>query len=229
MDLHVPQDAPPDLFITEALELRPRSPSDYIGEARAIREFAFGMADDPEHALPSFVDLALKLTGAVSGGLSLWERSPPPGVFRWRFLRGALSRFEGATTPRNFSPCGVTLDRNTTVLTLHPERVYTWISDAGVEAPEVLLVPLHLNGAEPLGTLWVVAEHEGYFTRDHAALLTELAIPVGGVVAQWRSECEAALDASEHPIRRPRSKDLAGRPYSKGVGSVASATDGRAC
>jgi hypothetical protein len=32
-------------------------------------------------------------------------------------LRGLLSPFENATTPRNFSPCGVTLDQNAPVHT----------------------------------------------------------------------------------------------------------------
>jgi hypothetical protein len=35
---------------------------------------------------------------------------PAPGIFRWRYLRGILSRFDGATTPRDFSPCGICLD-----------------------------------------------------------------------------------------------------------------------
>ena len=175
MDLHIPADAPADLFITEALDSRPIGAPDYKRDARAIQALAVRMADDPAGVLPQFVELAMQITGAVSAGLSLWEPEPAPGVFRWRHLHGTLSRFEGATTPRNFSPCGVTLDRDCPVLTLHPERTYTWISDAGVAAPEVLLVPLHDGGGAPFGTLWVVGKTEGMFTRDHARVLAELA------------------------------------------------------
>jgi GAF domain-containing protein len=186
MDLHIPIGAPSDLFITEALDERGTRAPDYRQQSRAIQALAVQMANDPEEVLPKFVDLAMEITGAVSAGLSLWEPSPAPGVFRWRYLRGSLSPFEGATTPRNFSPCGVTLDRNAAVLTLHPERTYTWIVEAGVTAPEVLLVPLYIGGAEPLGTLWVVAETEGQFNRDHAQLLTDLAECVGGALAASR-------------------------------------------
>ena len=189
MDLHIPAGAPADLFITGALDTRPSGRPDYAREAKAIQALAVAMADAPETVLPQFVDLALRITGAFSGGLSLWEPDPAPGVFRWRFLRGTLAPFEGAVTPRNFSPCGITLDRNEPVLTLQPDRVYTWIAEAKVEAPEVLLVPLHSGGAKPLearpfGTLWTVGR-EGQFTRDHARVLTDLAECVSVAAAQW--------------------------------------------
>lgn len=185
MDLHLPAGAPPDLYITSALDTRPRGKPDYAQEARAIQALAVAMADAPETVLPKFVELAMRITGAVSSGLSLWEPKPAPGVFRWRFLRGTLAAFDGATTPRNHSPCGVTLDRNAPQLTRQPARSYEWIAEAKVEAPEVLLVPLHLNGDEPFGTLWVVSETEGRFTRDHASLLTELAECIAPAAAQW--------------------------------------------
>lgn len=175
MDRHIPVGAPADLYISEALDNRPPGKIDHRGEGRAIQELAFRMSDDPESVLPLFVDLAIQITGAASAGLSLYEDDGADGVFRWRHLRGTLSPFENATTPRNFSPCGITLDRNAPVLTSHPERVYDWIVEAGVVAPEVLLVPMAGARGEPIGTLWVVAEQEGLFNRDHARLLDELA------------------------------------------------------
>ena len=128
------------------------------------------------------------MTGGVSAGLSLYEEDPAPGVFRWRYLRGLLSRFENATTPRNFSPCGITLDQNAPVLSLHPERVYDWISDANIVVPEVLLVPLYLGGKAPLGTLWIVSSTEGHFDRGHARAMTELASFVGIALRVLRTE-----------------------------------------
>lgn len=109
-------------------------------------------------------------------------------MFRWKYLRGLLSPFEGATTPRNFSPCGITLDENGPVLSLHPERVYDWIRDANIVVPEVLLVPLYIGGSEPLGTLWIVSEREGHFDRGHARVMTELATFVGIALHMVRSE-----------------------------------------
>jgi GAF domain-containing protein len=184
MDTHIPADAPVDLFVTERLDARPRRPTDFAAQAKAIRKLAVGMMDDPGGVLPQFVELAMEITGAASAGLSLWEPDPAPGVFRWRFLRGRLAPFDGETTPRNFSPCGVTLDRDAVVLARHPERAYPWI---GFELPEALLVPLRLGGA-PFGTLWVTADTEDYFTRDDARMLADIADSVGAAVAEWRRQ-----------------------------------------
>ena len=113
--------------------------------------------------LPRFVELAMELTEGVSAGFSLYEPEPAPGIFRWRHLHGSLAAFENATTPRNFSPCGVTLDQNRPVLARHAERFYSWISDAHIVVPEVLLVPLLVGDNETLGTLWIVSDEDGHF------------------------------------------------------------------
>ena len=99
-----------------------------------------------------------------------------------------LAPFNGATTPRDFSPCGITLDRNAPVLARHPERVYGWIADANIGVPEVLLVPLYLGNRVPLGTLWIVSDREAHFDSGHARVLTELAAFVGIALRMVRSE-----------------------------------------
>jgi two-component sensor histidine kinase len=177
-----------DVYITDELKRRPPKKTDYLKEKLALQDLAARMADQPEDVLPRFVDLAMEMTGGVSAGLSLFEENPAPGVFRWRYLRGVLSSFENATTPRQFSPCGITLDRNAPVLSLHPERVYNWISDANIVVPEVLLVPLYLGGAMPLGTLWIVSEREGHFDSGHARVMTELASFVGIALRMLQTE-----------------------------------------
>jgi two-component sensor histidine kinase len=188
-----------DLYITSELDRRPSTLPDYRQEMLAVHELAVRMAEAPDDVLPRFVDLAMEITGGVSAGISLYESDPAPGVFRWRFLRGVLSPFDGTTTPRNFSPCGVTLDRNGPVLSLHPERYYDWISDAAIVVPEVLLVPLYIRGTEPLGTLWIVSDAVGHFTRSHARAMTELASFVGIALRMREAEhrLEAALAAQE--------------------------------
>ncbi|HTU12784.1 MAG TPA: GAF domain-containing protein [Allosphingosinicella sp.] len=160
----------------------------FMGEARAIQALAACMAEQPAEVLPRFVALARELTGADSAGLSLLETEPAPGVFRWRCLHGALAPFDDAVVPRDDSPCGITLERNAPVLMSHPERHYGWAAAAGVVVPEVLLVPLHVGGGEPLGTLWVVAAGEGHFNREHARLLGELSFFAGIALRMVRSE-----------------------------------------
>jgi hypothetical protein len=69
------------------------------------------MAEHPAEVLPRLVALAMELCEADSAGMSLFESQPgSPGVFRWHYLTGLLTAFSGATTPRDFSPCGVCLD-----------------------------------------------------------------------------------------------------------------------
>jgi hypothetical protein len=66
------------------------------------------MVEGPKQVLPRFVDLAMALGEGISSGISISEPECQPPRFRWAFLKGTLSAFEGATTPRNYSPCGVT-------------------------------------------------------------------------------------------------------------------------
>jgi two-component sensor histidine kinase len=177
-----------DVFITDELNRRAPKKTDYLEEKQALQDLAARMADQPEDVLPRFVDLALEMTGGVSAGLSLYEENPAPGIFRWHYLRGVLAPFNGATTPREFSPCGITLDCNAPVLSLHPERVYTWLADANIVVPEVLLVPLYLGGKAPLGTLWIVSDREGHLDSGHARVMTELASFVGIALRMVRGE-----------------------------------------
>jgi hypothetical protein len=67
-------EAPPkltiaDVFITDELDRRAPKKTDYLQEKMALKELAARMADQPEEVLPRFVDLALEMTGGVSGGL----------------------------------------------------------------------------------------------------------------------------------------------------------------
>lgn len=195
-----PDPAVAHVFITDELDIRPVTPADHLAEKQAIQDLAMRMADQPQQVLPRFVDLAMQLTGGVSAGLSLYEPEPAPGVFRWRYLRGSLAPFEEATTPRNFSPCGVTLDRNGPVLSRHPELVYDWIVDAGIVVPEVLLVPLRFGGELPIGTLWIVAETEGWFHAGHARSMTELAAFLGIALRMLDGERQLQIALEEQEI-----------------------------
>ena len=207
MGLDIKGGTPADLYITPQLSARgARKQPDHLREKHAIQELAARMVHEPEQMLPRFVDLAMELTGGISAGLSLFEEFPAPAVFRWRYLRGKLAPFENATTPRNYSPCGITLDQNGPVLSLHPERFYDWIADAHIEVPEVLLVPLYFNGAEPMGTLWIVSGREGHFGSDDARIAAELASFVGMALKMLRTEqCLAAALAEQEMLTKEMS------------------------
>jgi two-component sensor histidine kinase len=176
------------VYITDELKRRLPKKTDYLKEKVALQDLAVRMADQPDEILPRFVDLAMEMTGGSSAGISLLEDKPLPGIFRWHYVRGNFVPFDGATTPRNFSPCGVTLDANEPVLSTYPERVYDWIMEAGISVPEVLLVPLYLGGQEPLGTLWIVSDEVGHFDQGHARVATELAAFAGIAIRMRRTE-----------------------------------------
>jgi hypothetical protein len=181
--------APSDLYITPELHRRVPKTTDHLREKLALQDIAAQMVDHPEQVLPKLVERAMEMTGAASAGISEFEtQDGTAGIFRWRDLKGELARFEGATTPRDFSPCGVCLDRFEPTLTRRPERHYTWIAKAGVCCPEVLLVPLYIARGQPLGTLWIVSEFEGYFDSGHARIMRELASFTGIALAMLRDQ-----------------------------------------
>ena len=188
-----------EVFITDELARRAPKRTDYLREKLALQDLAARMVEGPEKDLPRFVELAMQMAGGISAGLSLLEEGATPSCFRWQHLCGTLKVFEGAFTPRDDSPCGITLDQGAPVLTRHSERLYKWISDENIIIPEVLLVPLFVDGPEPLGTLWVVSNTPGHFDSGHARVTTELATFVGIALKMQRSEeqLRSALEAQE--------------------------------
>ncbi|MGE3987083.1 sensor histidine kinase [Pseudorhodoplanes sp.] len=175
-----------EVFITDRLGSRPEARTDHLREKLAIQDLANEMAEHPGEVLPRLVKLAMELCEADSAGVSVLDADAK--LFRWLGLQGALSAFEGATTPRDHSPCGVCLDQEGAILMERPERVYDWISDANISVPEVLLVPLFIKGGTPLGTLWVVARVGQPFDSGHARILTELATFTGIALRMIQSE-----------------------------------------
>lgn len=190
-------DAVSKVYITSQLSSRNTGRVDTIRAKIAVHDIARQMANNPGLVLPTLVDLAIELCGAVAGGISIYEKGGE--VFRWHHLRGTLERFTGATTPRDFSPCGITLDNRSPILVQKPERVYSWLVDADVSLPECLLVPLYVGEVEPLGTLWIVSEDVLHFNEDHADTMQELAGFTGIALQMIQSEerLKAALAEQE--------------------------------
>jgi two-component sensor histidine kinase len=195
--LSVASDAPPieSVYISDQLNRRRSRRVSYRRQLAALQDLADRLVTMPKAVLPRFVELAMELTGGSSAGLSIFEPADDgAGVFRWHHLSGKLKPLDGATTPRDDSPCGVTLDRNRPTLASHPERAYDWIAAEGLVIPEVLLVPLRIGSDEPLGTLWIISETSGHFRRQDSDLATELARFVG--MALYRIRIEEQLRAA---------------------------------
>lgn len=174
---------------------------DFLREKLAIQDLAQVMSDRPDEVLPRLVKLGMEICGAHSAGISIYE--PEAAQFRWFALAGECATFEGVTTPRNFSPCGVCIDFAEPILMERPERAYGWIGDAGITVPEVLLVPLGVKGAEAIGTLWLVVCSAGHFNSEHARVMAELAAFAGMVlrVIQTEQRLNLALQQQETLMR----------------------------
>jgi two-component sensor histidine kinase len=188
-----------EITITEELDRRLVRDTAQTFDMTAVREVLSGLASQPEHMLPKLVAQAMSLTGACSAGISVFEPSPAPGLFRWHHLFGLLAPFEGATTPRNSSPCGVTVDLQEPVLMTYPERFYAWIEEQNLVIPEVLLVPLFITTTQPFGTLWIVADKPGHFCRNDARLAVGLGnfISMAWSLVQSRRHYQEALREQE--------------------------------
>ena len=188
-----------EIFVTEELASRPAKRTDCQREKKAMLDLAGRLADASSEVLPRFVELAMEITDASSAGLSIFDADREPDVFRWKHLHGSLAQFEGATTPRDNSPCGVTLDANAPVLVAHPERLYDWVAAENLILPEVLLVPLSVGDGDQLGTLWVVADSKDHFDSGDAQALADLAVFVGmALLVQKRQEqSRRALEEQE--------------------------------
>jgi two-component sensor histidine kinase len=186
-----------DVLITDELWDRPPAKTDYLREKLALQDLALQMADHPAEVLPRLVALAMELCEATSAGMSLYEAQPgSPGVFRWHHLTGLLTAFSGATTPRDFSPCGVCLDQGKPVLMENAGRFYPWIAEAKIRVPEVLLVPLVQRADKPLGTLWIIAPEDKPFDAGHARVLGELAA-FAGLAMRMIAQTKELKDAVE--------------------------------
>jgi signal transduction histidine kinase len=119
---------------------------------------------------------SLELCSAGTAGLSLLE-TPAEGeqIFRWTNVAGALGKQLGGTTPRHFSPCGVTLDRNAPQLFNYPGRLFQYFNGFDFTIVEALVMPVDLGGERP-GTIWILShDEEVKFDSEDARIMTGLA------------------------------------------------------
>ena len=72
---------------------------------------------------------------------------------RWR---DGTPPYLWGTTPREFSPCGTVLDRDTPQLMSCLERHYTYFEQVPPQIVEALLIPFHVGG-QAVATVWVIS------------------------------------------------------------------------
>jgi signal transduction histidine kinase len=165
-----------DVLISSQLRQRGQRSSQLDLAASALHELALQVEHGPTDLLPRLVELARQHCGAGSAGISVYEPKPDgPGIFRWNSLTGRATPYSGETTPRDFSPCGVCLDKGETILMDRPGRYYDWLNIPDLPVVEALLVPLYLAGQKQFGTLWLMAHDDRKFDQGDALMMEEMA------------------------------------------------------
>lgn len=187
-----------DVLCTHLLNQRVSPPADVESENAALYAIANELANNPQATLEVLVQVALKLCGAGSAGVSLLEpRKDGSAVFRWVALAGEYSQHLGGTTPADFSPCGTTLARGAPQLFSHPERFFVYFQEARPLIVEGLVVPL--RAGEVVGTLWTVSHsEETRFTQEDVRVTTSLAGFTAAAIAVQHSRLRA--EQNEHAL-----------------------------
>ncbi|HEY6641106.1 histidine kinase dimerization/phosphoacceptor domain -containing protein [Povalibacter sp.] len=171
---------PGDLRTSRALLRAPSKQPDLPAQLAAFCELSVALVDDPRAAIRRSLEIAIRLCGAGSAGLSILSSNDSGHeTVRWEMVSGALAPHEGIETPRDLSPCGLCLDANETVLIGQPEQAFCGLRDTLPAIVEDLIVPLHDHTDKTIGTLWV-ASHDAtsHFSRDDASILERVATQV---------------------------------------------------
>ena len=194
-----------DVLISGELRSRPHRAANLESEGKAFRILARVMANSPRQLPDTLLRLALELCRAGTAGISLVET--PPGsepIFRWTSLAGLLEKHLGGSTPRTFSPCGVSLDRKAPQLFLYPARHFPFLNELPVPVVEALVVPL--SGAGPAGAIWILSHEECIvFDSEDVRILTDLADFTSSalrVIQLLDAERSAQLHAANEIVRQ---------------------------
>lgn len=164
-----------DILATESLALRPHRKRDPGQTESAIKMLRNAELGGRGQLIDCFLQIANRLCKAGSSGLSfLVKNEKGEQVFRWTNLAGKLSEYVGVTTPRNFSPCGVTLDRGYPQLFCDPGRYFTYFSKVPIRIAEGLVIPFDVGG-KTRGTVWICShENTEAFDFEDAQIMSVL-------------------------------------------------------
>jgi RNA polymerase sigma factor (sigma-70 family) len=165
-----------DILITDQLHSRLSRYHKAEGLSKSLQILKRVMTSAPKELLESFLQMPLNLCRAGTSGMSFLENgSDGAQIFRWTNLAGELKKHVGGTTPRNFSPCGVTLDFNSPQLFSYPGRFFHYFNNVDIPIVEGLVIPFH-GGENAEGTVWIVSHQEGIgFDSDDVRIMTVLA------------------------------------------------------
>ncbi|HTM42622.1 MAG TPA: GAF domain-containing protein [Terriglobales bacterium] len=183
-----------DVLITGELRYRVPKSSSSVAKARAtsrhLKELAGKNASSHEF-LEALARAAREVCNGGAAGVSRVLQSEHGALLiRWESVAGELAQHVGATSPRNWSPSGATLDRKSPQLFLYPARCFHYLGDLKPAIVESLVVPIFVHGT-PWGALWVVSHEEHHnFDQTDVEAISSLAEFAAGILGR---ESKAAL------------------------------------
>jgi signal transduction histidine kinase len=196
-----------DVDIKSELDVRPLRQPDYEREHEAFALLAAELASHPHNMLQKLVEVAVALCGAHTAGISLIDGD----LFRWEAVAGVFAAARGGTMPRQASPCGVCIDRDSTQLMRLPDRCFPSLF-AEPRFVEMLVIPFHHHG-KPVGTVWIVSHSsDGRFDREDERIVHILARYASAGWQLWKAYQNAAessrrkdrlLATLGHELRNP--------------------------
>lgn len=139
---------------TDELRRRTARAPSLTAENAAYYRLSNALLQPPLEQLQVLLECALTLCNADTAGISLLEESDGVTQFRWVALAGRYRHAVGGVTPREASPCGVTLDRGAPQLFEEPGRHFACLAAANPPILEGLVLPIKGVARDP-GTIWV--------------------------------------------------------------------------
>ena len=197
------------VMVTDLLYRRTSRAPRPRAEQKALNQLSRTFAEEPEKIFQSLTDAALSVCEGDSAGISVLETVDGVSRFRWRAISGTYAVHLGGMTPRDFSPCGTTIDRNSPQLVSHPERHFAYFNEVKPWVSEVLLVPFSLN-EKPVGTVWVLTHDERRrFDMEDTRVLTTLAsfAAAGYALISELERKKSAASRSAGLVTVPPSRD----------------------
>lgn len=200
------------VIVTDRLASRAVRAGDSAAERAAILELVDELGSPSQHVLQRATDLAVRLTGAGSAGVAVFEREGSKGRFRWYAVSGALRHLLWEVSPGDASPSALTMARGEPMLFRFPERHFRYLAEVRPQLVEVLHLPFRA-GDETIGSIWIAMHDEarGFDAADLEVLETVARVAGAGYALHRRMETlrdanrrkDEFLGVLSHEIRNP--------------------------
>lgn len=164
-----------DIVITHELLRRDGRPSHPSAEKLALEEIAATTPHGRDAILRALCRIGLRLCAAGSCGINLLEGGGEDRHFRWAVIEGVFAPYQNGTGPVDHSPCGYVRQQRSAQLLCNSARYFEWMQGIDIPVVESLILPLHRDKDDIIGTIWVVAhDEERRFDLEDLRVLTLL-------------------------------------------------------